>query len=204
MFFVGCNTEKKQLDMLEIDLANDWSEISKLIELKQGTNNTSEYLNSYYTKNINDIKIDKLTLSTEKSKKSANTSIPTENQINFLFKDDVNNQLVEIEIDINYLESDTLIFNLITKKYGQGKLLSKKGSISEIKEIQNYLWNNLDYNQSLILSTFFQGNIYDVETNSNKKQYSNRIYLVNNNAEISYPNGQKENILERLINRMSR
>ena len=134
MFFVGCNTEKKQLDMLEIDLANDWSEISKLIELKQGTNNTSEYLNSYYTKNINDIKIDKLTLSTEKSKKSANTSIPTENQINFLFKDDVNNQLVEIEIDINYLESDTLIFNLITKKYGQGKLLSKKGSISEIKE----------------------------------------------------------------------
>lgn len=203
ILLVNCSLQEKRLDLLEIDLKNDWNKISKSIKVKQGLCNTSEYLYSYFTKNVSTFKISEFALLTEKTINTSALAIPTENQVSFIFKDSTRHQLIEIETEIALLDNDSTILNLITKKYGKGELLSKKGSINQLKGIQNYLWKNLGNNQALILSTFLEGNIYDAEKKKSIKQYKCRMYLIDNNAEISYPNGQKENILERLMKQKS-
>ena len=201
MFLVSCNSNQKQLDIIEVNLTKDWAKISEKLELTESDNNTSEYLNSYETKNIDNIKIN--TFSIPAIKKTATIALPTENKVAFLFNDKEKKQLVEIETSLNYLNNYTEILNLISDKYGKGKLLSEEGTVNKIKGIENYVWKNIDNNHTLFLSTFSLGNIQDLETKSSKKQYSCILYLVANNAEIIYPNGQKETILERLIVKLS-
>ena len=201
MFLVNCNSNQKQLDIIEVNLTNDWAKISEKLELTEGDNTTSEYLNSYITKNIDNIKINTFSIPT--IKKTATIQLPTENKVAFLFNDKEKKQLVEIETSLNYLDNNTEILNSISKKYGKGKLLSEEGTVNKIKGIENYVWKNLNNNQTLFLSTFSLGNIQDLETKSSKKQYSCILYLVDNNAEIIYPNGQKETIVERLIDKLS-
>ncbi|MCL5246237.1 hypothetical protein M4I21_10490 [Cellulophaga sp. 20_2_10] len=201
MFLVSCNSNQKQLDIIEVNLTKDWAKISEKLELTESDNNTSEYLNSYETKNIDNIKIN--TFSIPAIKNTATIALPTENKVAFLFNDKEKKQLVEIETSLNYLNNNTEILNLISDKYGKGKLLSEEGTVNKIKGIENYVWKNIDNNHTLFLSTFSLGNIQDLETKSSKKQYSCILYLVANNAEIIYPNGQKETILERLIVKLS-
>ncbi|MGJ8734925.1 MAG: hypothetical protein ACSHW4_17335, partial [Cellulophaga sp.] len=95
MFLVNCNSNQKQLDIIEVNLTNDWAKISEKLELTEGDNTTSEYLNSYITKNIDNIKINTFSIPT--IKKTATIQLPTENKVAFLFNDKEKKQLVEIE-----------------------------------------------------------------------------------------------------------
>ncbi len=203
MFFLSCSPQDKVLDVLEINLRNDWNELSKNAKLEQGLSDTSEYLFSYSTKNMDKFKIGEFKLLTEKSINNSSFKISTENQVSFIFNDTTRSQLIEIEAEIGFLENDRVILDVINKKYGKGELLSEKGSINEFKGRQNYLWKNLKNDQSLIISTFLAGNTYSAEENSSTKTYTCRFYLIDNSAEISYPNGQRENLLERVVEKAS-
>ncbi|WP_405266096.1 hypothetical protein [Cellulophaga sp. Ld12] len=203
MFFASCSPQDKVLDVLEIDLANDWNELSKATVLEKRLSTTSEYLFSYSTKNVDKFKIGEFKLLTEKSINNSSFKIPTENQVSFIFNDTTRSELIEIEAEIGFLENDHVILDVINKKYGQGELLSKIGSINELKGRQNYLWKNLKNDQSLIISTFLAGNTYSAEENSSIKNYKCSIYLIDNAAEIMYPNGQKETVLERVLEKAS-
>lgn len=81
-------------------------------------------------------------------------------------------------------------------------MLSKKGSINQFKGIQNYIWRTIKNNKSLLLSTFSEGTIYNAE-HKTLKNYKAIVYIFDNDAEIVYPNGQKETIIERLIHKNS-
>lgn len=96
ILFGNCSSHNKQLDLLEIDFKTNWSKISKTIQLKQGLSITSEYLSSYFTKDVNTFKIGDFLLSNKKSPKNSAVAIATESQVSFIF--------LKTLPQINYLE----------------------------------------------------------------------------------------------------
>ena len=162
----------------------------------------SEYLTAYRTENETSYTLGSIFLDTVYSYQGKN--LPNGNNIAFV-KSSNTNDLIAVELLLNYLGSADFVHKLLVKELGKPKLLNNENAINSMKKRVNWFWENYSNNHSLIMSQFSETTIGDLTTGeSPEKIQTVLLYFFKTDANIFYPNGQMETIEERLVKRYSR
>ena len=194
------NQKSAMVDLLKINFKNDLNTLLSYTNFTSAESEFSEYLNAFTTKEVDSFKMGKSLFS---SKYKVNDfEISNDSYISFVTKNE-NEEIIVVHIRTNYLGDEKKNYTYLKNMYGEPELLSVENSINDLKGRRNYVWKNFKNDYSILLSQISEGNIVPVNGEPSTKANSDLIYIVNNYALIDYPNGQKEEILERLIKRFS-
>lgn len=202
VFLLSCqvNDTKNRTNLLNIDLKKDLKTILKETQLEKGSSDLSEHLNSFKSKDLakfslgtirfnDEIKIDKL-------------EIPYEKHIHFVTKREDEDQICVISIEYSSLKSKTESLQPYIDIFGKPDKLNEQNSINKMKGNDNFIWKNYSNEYTYILSQSSTGSI-TLKDSDYKKVHKSIFYIIDNNSFITYPNKQKENILEKLVKRLS-
>lgn len=199
---VSKDVKETSLDLLEVNFKTDLKKVIDFARFNTKESEFSEYLNSFETKEVNGFTLAGFQIESKTLVKGF--EVPNNNYISLVTKNKETNKVLSIHLKLNYLKSKKAVLDMITDKLGAPKSLNSSNSINTLKGRENYIWKNYKDNKTAIISFFSEGSIVSIEENSpSEKVYSALIYLIDNDDVIDYPNGQKENILERLEGRFS-
>ncbi|PKV50748.1 hypothetical protein ATE84_2814 [Aquimarina sp. MAR_2010_214] len=171
-------------------------------DFKEDISEFSEYLTAYRTENETSYKIGTIPLDTVYSYKGKN--LPNGNTIAFV-KSSKTNDLVAIELVLNYLGKEDVVHEFLVKEFGKPELLNDDTSINSMKKRKNWFWKNYSNNHSLITSQFSETTIGGLTSaEDSEKVHTILFYFFKTDEKIDYPNGQIEAIEKRLVKRFSR
>ncbi len=211
---ISCQNKKKtsddnvvdptnmKIDVLKINFSTDFGKLLKTAEFKINESEFSEYVQVEQTTNVNSFKLGDIELLS--TYEINGVKIPNDSYISFS-RQNADSDLIEtLHLRYNYIGDKDLIFDELKKLLGAAENLNNDESINALKEKENFIWRGIDDNRSLILSQFTDGSAIGVGDVDSRRINSVLIYIIDEKSEINYPNGQKENIIERLENRFSR
>jgi hypothetical protein len=193
--------DKHKTNLVNVNLNKDLDNILVSTKFDTSESEFSEYLYAYNSKDVELFKLGKIEFTSKHNIEGI--QVPNDSYISFCTSNEESKKIEVIHLKYNLIEADGLFFDQLKKEFGEPRLLSTEDSINKFKGNQNYIWDNFNKSQSLIISQFKEGNAIITGDTPSKQVTSVLIYIVDNNAIINYPNNQKENILERLNNRFS-
>ena len=193
--------EKMSTDLNDLDFNDDLKQIVETAKFDLGESEFSEYLMAYSTKQVQSFHLGDFTFNSEYEINGV--AAPNESYVSFVIDDESNKRILTAHVEYNFIGDQNQVLNHLKKQFGEPAIMNDEDSVNTFKGIQNFIWNNFQENKSLLLSQFSEGGAVQLNNNKSEKIFTTLLYIVDNDAIINYPNGQQENILERLSNRFS-